>query len=64
MEDRIAQMLKIAHRIMDEGREPSDEERVLFHELEGKVQAQPAEWKERWSDLVDRLAAAFEGIGL
>jgi hypothetical protein len=64
MEDRIARMLAIARRIVEEGREPTDEERALFRELEGKVQAQPAEWKERWSDLVDRLAAALEGIGL
>jgi len=64
MEDRVARMLAIAHRIVEEGREPTEEERAQFRALEGEVKAQPAEWKDRWSDLVDRLAAALEGIGL
>ncbi len=64
MEERIAQMLEIAHRIVEEGREPTEAERTLFRELEGHVAAQPTEWQDRFADLVDRLAAALEGIGL
>ena len=64
MEDRVVRMLEIAHRILEEGREPTEAERTLFRELEGHVEAQPTEWKERFKDLVDRFAAALEGIGL
>ena len=64
MEERVAQMLEIAHRIVAEGREPTEAERTLFRELESHVEAQPTEWKDRFADLVDRLAAALEGIGL
>jgi len=63
MEQRIAQMLEIAQRIMAEGRQPTDEERVVFLELQGGVAAQPLEWKERFADLIDRFAAALEGVG-
>ena len=64
MEERIAKMLEIAHRIVEEGREPTEEERAQFRELEGSVREQSPEWKERFGDLIDRLAAALEGIGL
>ncbi len=64
MEERISQMLAIAQRIIAEGRQPTDEERRLFLELQGTVAAQPSEWKDRFADLIDRLAAAFEGVGL
>jgi len=64
MEERIARMLEIAHRIVAEGREPTEAERTQFHELEGRLEAQPSEWKERFAELVDRLAAALEGMGL
>ena len=64
MEERIAKMLEIAHRIVEEGRDATDEERALFRELEGSVDAQPPEWKDRFRDLIDRLAAALEGIGM
>lgn len=64
MEERIAKMLEIAHRIFEEGREATEEERTQFRELEGSVDAQPPEWKDRFKDLIDRLAAALEGIGM
>ena len=64
MERRVDEMLEIAGRILAEGRKPTDEERARFLELSGEVKAQPAEWRERFADLVDRLAAALEGIGL
>ena len=64
MEDRVAKMLEIAARILEEGRRPTDEERAEFMTLSGEVEAQPAEWRDRFADLVDRLAAALEGIGL
>ncbi|MDJ0522885.1 MAG: hypothetical protein QNJ90_12525 [Planctomycetota bacterium] len=64
MEERIAKMLEIAHRIVEEGRQPTEEERAQFRELEGNVREQSPEWKDRFGDLIDRLAAALEGIGL
>jgi len=64
MEDRVAKMLEIAARILEEGRRPTDEERAEFMALSGEVEAQPVEWRDRFADLVDRLAAALEGIGL
>ena len=64
MEERISQMLEIAHRIIAEERPPTDAEKALFAELEGHVEAQPLEWKERFADLVDRFASALEGIGI
>lgn len=64
MEERVARMLEIAHRILEEGRAPTEAEQKLFRDLEGSVDQQPTEWKERFKDLVDRFAAALEGIGL
>ena len=64
MEERITRMLEIAHRILEEGRAPTDAERERFRELEGSLDQQPTEWKERFKELIDRLAAALEGIGM
>ena len=64
MERRLAKMLEIASRILDEGREPTPEERAEFLALSAEVERQPAAWRNRFADLVDRLASALEGIGL
>jgi hypothetical protein len=64
VEDRVKQMLEIAHRILAEGRAPTPEEREMFRQLESEVGEQPPEWRERFADIVDRLAAALEGIGI
>lgn len=64
METRVDEMLEIAGRILAEGRKPTDAERARFMELRGEVESQPLEWRERFTDLVDRLAAALEGIGI
>ncbi len=64
MERRIAEMLEIATQILEQGRKPTEDEQTRFRELAGDVETQPAEWRERFTDLVDRLAAALEGIGI
>jgi hypothetical protein len=64
VERRVEEMLEIAGRILGEGRKATEEERSRFKELSGEVEAQPAEWRNRFADLTDRLAAALEGIGL
>ncbi len=64
MEDRVTRLLEIAHRILEEGRAPTEEERAQFRALESELAEQPTEWRERFADLVDRLAAALEGVGL
>ena len=64
MEERVARMLEIAAGIVAEGRKPTEEERAEFRALSGEVQAQSPEWRDRFADLVDRFAAALEGIGL
>ena len=64
MERRVEEMLEIAGHILQEGRKPTEEERARFQELSGALEEQPEEWRSRFSDLVDRLAAALEGIGI
>ena len=64
MERRVEEMLEIASRILGEGRKPTEEERARFLELSGEVASQSPEWRAKFTDLVDRLAAALEGIGL
>ena len=64
MERRVEEMLEIAGRILGEGRKPSEEERARFRELSGELESQSPEWRVKFADLVDRLAAALEGIGL
>ena len=64
MEERVSKMLEIAARILEEGRKPTEAERAEFLALSGEVRAQSPEWRDRFADLVDRLAAALEGIGL
>lgn len=64
MEDRVEEMLAIAQRILEEGRRPTEAERSRFRELQGEMADQSPEWRERFADLVDRLAAALEGIGI
>ena len=64
MEERVAKMLEIAAKIVAERRRPTEQERAEFRALSGEVQAQSPEWRDRFADLIDRLAAALEGIGL
>ena len=64
MERRLEEMLAIAHRIVDEGRTPTEGERARFRELEADVDQQPPEWRERFGSLIDRLASALEGLGI
>ena len=64
MERRVEEMLEIAGRILGEGRKATEEERTRFKELSGEVEAQSPEWRERFADLIDRMAAALEGIGI
>jgi hypothetical protein len=64
MEDRVEEMLAIAHRIVSEGRNPTDHERARFRALEREIRDQPSEWRERFADLLDRLASALEGMGI
>lgn len=64
MEERVARMLEIASRILEEGRKPTDEERQRFRELQLELRVQPQEWTERFADLLDRVAAALEGMGI
>lgn len=64
MERRIEELLEIAHRIVEEGRSPTDDERRRFRKLEAEIETQPVEWRERFGGLIDRLASALEGLGI
>ena len=64
MERRVEEMLEIAARILGEGRKPTAEEQERFRELSNEVESQPEEWRDRFTELMDRLAAALEGMGI
>jgi hypothetical protein len=64
VERRVEEMLEIASRILSEGRKATEEERERFQALAGHVEEQSPEWRARFADLIDRLAAALEGIGI
>jgi hypothetical protein len=64
MEERLREMLRIAHEILDEGRAPTEVERARFKALETELAEEPADLAERFGDLVDRFAAALEGMGI
>jgi len=61
---RIARMLEIATAILEEGRTPTDEERTQFRALHEEIEAQPGDWKARFTDLVNRFAEALESMGV
>ncbi len=64
MERRLEELLDLAERILRERRAPTEAERARFLALKDEVQRATAPWRERFADLVDRFAAALEGIGL
>jgi hypothetical protein len=63
LEQDLTELLAIAAGIIEAGRKPTDEERERFLALRVRVDAAPATWRDRVADGIDRLAAAFEGMG-
>ena len=64
IEKELRELTELAARVMEEGRAPTAEERARFAELKAKLAAQPADWKTRLADEIDRIAAALEGMGI
>jgi hypothetical protein len=64
IEDELRELTRIASRVMEEGRAPTEEERARFRELRAHLEEQPSTWRDRLRDEIDRFAAALEGMGI
>lgn len=64
IEKDLQDMLEIAGRIIEDGRKPTEEERRRFLTLKTEVEEQDANLQGRWADMIDRLAAALESMGI
>jgi hypothetical protein len=64
LEDELHELTRIAVRVMEEDRPPTDEERARFRELRDHLEEQPSSWRSRLRDEIDRFAAALEGMGI
>jgi hypothetical protein len=63
-ETELRELTRIATRVMEEGRAPTEDERRRFRALRDHIDAQPADWKSRLALELDRFAAALEGMGI
>lgn len=64
LEKELLELTKIASRVMEEGRAPTEEERQRFLEVKSHLEKQPTGWRTRLADEIDRFAAALEGMGI
>ncbi len=64
IEKELRELTELAAKVMEEGRAPTEEERKRFGELKAKLESQPADWRTRLADEIDRIAAALEGMGI
>jgi hypothetical protein len=64
VERKVAELLRLAGEILEEGRTPSAEELARYRALKAELEASDAPWRDRWAELVDRLAAGLEGMGI
>ena len=64
IEKELRELTELAAKVIEEGRAATAEERVRFAELKAKLQRQPADWRTRLADEIDRIAAALEGMGI
>jgi hypothetical protein len=60
----MAELLRLAGRIVEDGRAPTAEERRRFEQLKIELQATEHPWRDRLTELTDRLAALLEGMGI
>lgn len=64
IEKELRELTELAAKVMEEARAPTEEERKRFAELKAKLESQPADWRTRLADEIDRIAAALEGMGI
>lgn len=64
MEQKVAELLRLAGEILEEGRAPRPEELARYKALKAELEGSDVPWRERWAELVDRLAASLEGMGI